>query len=245
MSSLNISDLSASIISIGSTIGELGIDLRGTTGPAYNNIQDAIQTLEEQQAYSKNFYELASKTSFNADVQTKANTYIASEDTRTQTLTAQNKQDAINKARLVEINQNYSKKYNAQSEIIKIFIVGCVVVMILLILSNSQYLPIPDFVFTISISLAIAITTIVIIFKLYYLSIHNPMEFDDSQFYLFKKSSSLPKVDLKGSTGSAIVGSGTSTCQKQQCCPYAYTFDKRAGYCTLSQSLLGITNIVS
>lgn len=245
MSSLNISDLSASIISIGSTIGELGVDLRGTTGPAYNNIQDAIQTLQEQQEYSKNFYELASKTSFNADVQTKANTYIDGEDKRNKNISAQHNQDAINKARLVEINQNYSKKYNAQSDIIKIFIVGCVVVMILLILSNNQYLPIPDIVYTISISLAITATMIVIIFKLYYLNIRNPMEFDDSRFYLFQKSSSLPKVNLGGSTGSDSGGSGTGSCQNEQCCPYGYSFDKHAGYCTLSQSLMNITKIVS
>jgi hypothetical protein len=245
MSSFNISDLNASIISIGSTIGDLGMDLRGTTGTVYTNIQDAIQTLEEQQEYSKNLYELASKSNFNTVVQKKASEYIDEEDMRNQNLTEKSKQDAINKARLVEINQNYSKKYNAQSEIIKIFIVGCVVVMILLIASGTPYLPIPDIVYIISISIAITTTIIVIVFKLYYLSIHNPMEFDDSQFYLFQKSS-LPKVNLDGSTGSMTSNSsGTSVCQNQQCCPYGYSFDKQVGYCTLAQSLLNITNIVS
>jgi hypothetical protein len=156
------------------------------------------------------------------------------------------KSEATKKKRLAEVNNYYVKKYHAQSEIMKIIIVACVIVLILWYVSSSQLLPIPSFVFTLLISITIAISTVVIVYYSYDLSMRDEIDFD--QYNYGKKSLKLPPLNIlsvsnystrKGSAPGATDISCTN--DDTACCPAGFAFKPSttgsdgsliAAYCT-------------
>ena len=149
--------------------------------------------------------------------------------------------EATKKKRLAEVNNYYVKKYHAQSEIMKIIIVACVIVLILWYVSSSQLLPIPSFVFTLLISITIAISSVVIVYYSYDLSMRDEIDFD--QYNYGKKSLKLPplkilspseyntrKGNAPGATDISCAADGTA------CCPAGFAFKPssagNAAYCT-------------
>jgi hypothetical protein len=144
-------------------------------------------------------------------------------------------EDAANKMRLVELNTYYSKKYNEQSDIMKIVIVTCVVVLFLWFLDSKEFTPIPSSVYTFLIALVFAIGIIVIFFKCYYLLIRDNVDFDQFDFQV--KDARLPKIgeptdNNTSSSGASSIMSG-SHCQDDACCPIGFAFNSGLGRCSL------------
>lgn len=145
------------------------------------------------------------------------------------------KTEQNNKMRLVEINSYYSKKYEAQSEIMKIIIIVSVITLILWILDTKQVLPIPSFVTTILISLSITIGAVVIFYKCYYLILRNNVDYDQIDFDI--PSNKLPIIDtsptrkIHGGTGPASSNAGQ--CINDECCPPGFAYNTELNFCTV------------
>ena len=92
------------------------------------------------------------------------------------------------KIRMVEINTYYASKYSAQAEIMKILIIVCVPLLIITILSKKGLIPanIADIITAI----VIIIGSVIIVMKLYDLTIRNNMNFDEYEWGV--NSESLP-----------------------------------------------------
>lgn len=147
------------------------------------------------------------------------------------------KEETINKIRMVEINNYYSKKYNAQSEIMKIIIFISVLILILWYIDSSQLTPFPSAIFTTLISVILAVGIIVISFKVYYLLMRNNIDFDQMDFYF--KNTNMPKIEIDatglGATGAYTSDSGYSgnNCYNDECCPIGFAFNSGLGRCAL------------
>lgn len=145
------------------------------------------------------------------------------------------REEKNNKLRLAQINTYYSKKYGAQSEIMKIIIVSCVIILILWYIKSSELLPLPSILFTILISLMVAISSIIIFFKAYYISIRDDNDFDQYNFEI--KSSNLPPLIVPtglnlGDTGSTFTNTNINcVTDPLLCCPKGYSFENN--YCKI------------
>lgn len=143
--------------------------------------------------------------------------------------------DYNNKKRLAEVNTYYGKKYGAQSEIMKIIIISCIIVLIIWYVSSAELLPLPSIVFTILISLTITIAAVIVFFKAYYLSIRNDIDFDQFDFNL--PAGKLPPMGPNARGLTAHTGSNADTdipCNQGEtlCCPKGYAFNLTTLSCT-------------
>lgn len=212
------------------------------------NINDRLQTrLTDANDLVTSLYSQAGNvnTSFSNDI-TAANQLIANANTVNTMITSETQlsnqrlqninDERNNKLRLAQINTYYSKKYDAQSEIMKIIIMSCVIILILWYLKTSELLPLPDIFFTILISLMIAISSIIIFYKVYYISIRDDNDFDQYNFEI--KQSNLPPIIvnpdvLSGSTGTFTNTAINCVANPTLCCPKGFAFNASGLNCQL------------
>jgi hypothetical protein len=147
---------------------------------------------------------------------------------------AEIKNESNNKMRLVEVNNYYGSKYNDQSEIMKIIILTCVIVLILWYINTI----VQSSIFYVLIAIVVAIGCIVIFWKSYYLMLRNNIDYNQYDFDV--KSSKLPNIDtsiLSGSTGPSSMSygdTGSKGCVNEVCCISPEYFSFKTGRCYAS-----------
>jgi hypothetical protein len=183
----------------------------------YNNGLKSMQQIQDQQKKASDI--ITSQTEIN--------------DKRVDSI----KTEQNNKMRLVEINSYYSKKYKAQSEIMKIIILVSVISLILWIVDSKQLLPIPSFVFTILISLSVTIGLVVIFYKCYYLILRNNVDYDQIDFDIpldkLPAINTDPNRKLRGPTGGIGSSSSSDGCKNDECCPPGFAYNNELNFCTI------------
>jgi ABC-type multidrug transport system fused ATPase/permease subunit len=135
-----------------------------------------------------------------------------------------------NKLRLVSINTYYGKKYNAQTKIMQIIVVSCIILIILSILYTKQILP--SRIYFILTAIVIIIVLFNIGSKIIDLSNRDNMNFDEYNWY-FNKSYA-PKNDNimdSGETGYDPWKMTNITCIGQECCYEGSTYDNVENKC--------------
>jgi hypothetical protein len=156
---------------------------------------------------------------------------IQSESILTSERLAKMKNESSNKMRMVQINNYYANKYNDQSEIMKIIIVTCVIVLILWYINTM----VQSSIFYVLIAIVVAIGIIIIFWKSYYLILRNNIDYN--QFDFDVKTTKLPKIDSKivsGSTGASRMSAGdkdAKTCSNSECCIGPEYFSFKTGKC--------------
>lgn len=175
------------------------------------NLNDNIQTINELTAYSTDI--------------------INSESILTSDRLAKMKNESNNKMRLVEINNYYANKYNDQSEIMKIIILTCVIVLVLWYINTI----VQSSIFYLLIAVVVAIGVIVVFWKSYYLMLRNNIDYNQYDFEM--KSSKLPKIDTSipsGSSGPSHMSfgdTGAKGCVNSDCCIAPEYFSFKTGKC--------------
>jgi hypothetical protein len=135
-----------------------------------------------------------------------------------------------NKLRLVSINTYYGKKYNAQSRIMQIIVIGCIILIILSILNKKNILP--NRVYFILTAILIIIILFIIGSKIIDLSNRDNMNFDEYNWY-FNKSNAPPTNNIvdSGETGYDPWRMSNITCIGQECCYEGSTYDDLQNKC--------------
>jgi hypothetical protein len=160
---------------------------------------------------------------------------ITSESILTSERLAKMKNESSNKMRMVQINNYYANKYNDQSEIMKIIIVTCVIVLILWYINTI----VESSIFYVLIAIVVAIGVIIIFWKSYYLMLRNNIDYN--QFDFDVKPTKLPKIDSKivsGTTGPSSMSAGDTgarTCSNSECCigPEYFSFKTAKCYSSI------------
>ena len=151
---------------------------------------------------------------------------------------AKMKNESSNKMRMVEINNYYANKYNDQSEIMKIIIVTCVIVLILWYINTM----VQSSIFYVLIAIVVAIGSIVIFWKSYYLMLRNNIDYN--QFDFDVKSSKLPEIDiLHGATGTLMSSgsTGAANCANADCCISIDYYSFKNGKCYSSAAAAALS----
>ena len=168
------------------------------TDASYASIIGAINTLEDDIRVlfsSINDYYDAAASSHTTTAALYANKFQelrAMEDDLLDRKKLQNINNAasVNKMRMVEINTYYSSAYNAQTEIMKVIIFVCALILIITLLTKSSILSAS--IADVLMAIIIIIGTCIVTYKLYDLSIRNNMNFEHYEWG--KNPSSLPAV---------------------------------------------------
>ena len=226
-----ISSLPSSLSGVPTSVSDISIN------PQITRLDRISSEISDYQGDITNYYakipDSMSSVTYNNNTATTALTDWENSNAEK---SAEISEDAANKMRLVEMNTYYSKKYNEQSEIMKIVIVTCVVVLLLWFLDSKEFTPIPSSVYTFLIALVFAIGIIVIFFKCYYLLIRDNIDFD--QFDFSVKDERLPSLDSKEDSNNGSQDSGSSVlasghCRDEECCPIGFGFNSGLGRCSL------------
>ena len=147
----------------------------------------------------------------------------------------QNKNDT--KLRMVEINTYYGKRYEAQSELMKLIIFVCVPVIILYILKKKGF--IPETLANYLIGITIAVSAIFVIRKVWDISMRSNMDYDEYDWKFEDPADYAPSIweynkkhffnfenplkDLIGNLG---------LCIGSDCCANGLYFDTEKQKCT-------------
>ena len=147
----------------------------------------------------------------------------------------QNKNDT--KLRMVEINTYYGKRYEAQSELMKLIIFVCVPVIILYILKKKGF--IPETLANYLIGITIAVSAIFVIRKVWDISMRSNMDYDEYDWKFEDPADYAPSIweynkkhffnfenplkDLIGNLG---------LCVGSDCCANGLYFDTEKQKCT-------------
>jgi hypothetical protein len=196
---------------------------------SYGNIISALEhTINDNNDYLKGN---------TGDTDNGLSELLESNNTRLSDLLANFTDEPKNKMRLVEINNYYANKYNDQSEIMKIIIVMCVIVLILWYINTI----VQSSIFYVLIAIVVAIGCIIIFWKCYYLMLRNNIDYNQYDFDV--KSSKLPEIDvLRGATGTLMSSgsTGAKSCQNQECCisPDYYSFKNGRCYSSAAAAAL-------
>ena len=189
-----------------------------------NGINQMLETTQNLDAQITKMNEL---TKYTSDI-------IENEAESTTNRLAEIKNDSNNKMRLVEVNSYYGSKYNDQSEIMKIIIVTCVIVLILWYTNTI----VQSSIFYVLIAIVVAVGCIIIFWKSYYLMLRNNIDYNQYDFDV--KSSKLPNIDtsiLSGSSGPSRMSSGDTGsrgCVNEVCCIAPEYFSFKTGRCYAS-----------
>jgi hypothetical protein len=167
-------------------------------------------------------------TSYTTDI-------LNSESILTSDRLAKMKNESTNKMRMVEINNYYANKYNDQSEIMKIIILTCIIVLFLWYVNNI----VQSSIFYVLIAVVVAVSCVVIFWKSYYLILRNNIDYDQFDFDI--KSDILPKIDTtipSGSSGPTRLSAGDTgakNCANADCCiaPEYYSFKTAKCYSSI------------
>ena len=136
------------------------------------------------------------------------------------------------KIRAVEINTYYSSRYSAQTEIMKIVIIACVPLVVITLLTRSNFLPpnIADILMSIVIIIGAGVVTV----KIYDLSIRNNMNFDEYEWDKSNLSlSSTTADDTTATTGDS--NTNTGGCVDGSCCSVGTYFDINSNQCLIDE----------
>jgi hypothetical protein len=94
-----------------------------------------------------------------------------------------------NKLRMVQLYEYQRKRYQAYTDIVKLVIYGSISILAITLLMKYNIIPfIPSQTFSILIILSIVITVVLIIRKVFDISMRNNMDFDQYDFYFDPKS---------------------------------------------------------
>jgi hypothetical protein len=137
------------------------------------------------------------------------------------------------KLRLVEINTYYGKRFNAHTEIVKVVIYVCILMLITIILGKKGILPTNVYI-TLN-GTIIVVGTIIIGKKIIDLSNRDNMNFDEYDWY-FNRSAAPSDTSGAGATTSQPVDPWTttaSTCTGSLCCDpnLGLTYDSTKNAC--------------
>jgi hypothetical protein len=160
---------------------------------------------------------------------------IESESILTSDRLAKMKSESSNKMRMVEINNYYANKYNDQSDIMKIIIFTCIVVLFLWYINTI----VESSIFYVLIAIVVAIGVIIVFWKSYYLMLRNNIDYNQFEFDV--KPAKLPKIDTKiqGTTGPSRISkgdAGAKGCINEACCtgPEYYSFNTGKCYSSIA-----------
>lgn len=142
--------------------------------------------------------------------------------------TAQMEDDTVQKMRQISINTYYSKRYQAQIEFIKIFIVLCIPVIIVMVLASKGIVP------GIVQVAVVAIVAFIGTFKLggLWLDMMNRdnMNYDRYDWY-FDTSKAPTATETTDSYGRNPWNVDTTTCVGSACCAPGMTYDTTTNQC--------------
>jgi hypothetical protein len=124
------------------------------------------------------------------------------------------REDKSNKLRLVEINNYYGRKYEYQTDIMKLIVITCAPILVISILMKKGL--VPELIATGLIVVIIAAGIIAVVRKLMDLNRRNNMNFDqyDSDFNPYAVSVTKTESNLADSSKSSLL----STCIGASCC---------------------------
>jgi len=164
------------------------------------------------------------------DVNCKAiDTYLKAQD-------ALNIAETNNQQRLLTLNSFYGKKYASQNQIMKVFVIMCLIVGGLWV--AGLYLPIiPQSLLTLLVSLTIAICLTIMFYKAYDIVSRNNIDYELYEYNMNNLPSVAPKTKNAGSIGTTSAESTYKFgkhCSDDTCCPKFYTFNAGLGYCSLN-----------
>ena len=147
-----------------------------------------------------------------------------------------NETNNANKIREVEINTYYSSSYSAQSEIMMIIIIVCIPLVIISLLSKINIIP-PN-ISEILMSIVILVGTVVVVFKVYDLTMRNNMNFD--QYDWGKSHTSIPTdeydISLNNVADNAEEYLIPNSCVDGSCCSIGTYFDETTNQCLVDSN---------
>jgi hypothetical protein len=161
---------------------------------------------------------------------------IESESILTSERLAKMKNESNKKMRMVEINNYYANKYDDQSEIMKIIIVTCVIVLFLWYINTM----VQSSIFYVLIALVVALGVIIVFWKSYYLMLRNNIDYN--QFDFDVKPEKLPKIDTNITAGATGISSMSAddkdakTCENAECCTVPDYFSFQTAKCYSSMA---------
>lgn len=187
-------------------------------------LQDGIDQIQNNTStMNENIETINDLTAYTSNI-------IESESILTSERLAKMKNESSNKMRMVEINNYYSNKYNDQSEIMKIIILTCVIVLFLWYVNTI----VESSIFYVLIAIVVAIGVIVVFWKSYYLMLRNNIDYNQFEFDV--KPAKLPTIDTKtqGTTGPSNIhkgDTGAKGCVNEDCCTAPEYFSFKTGKC--------------
>jgi hypothetical protein len=159
---------------------------------------------------------------------------------------ARDQLDAINanrseKERMIEINTYYSKRFMAQSGVMKIFIYMCIPVLILAVLANMGFLP--NYIAGFMIIAAIVIGIAYIYAAVHDINRRDKMNFDE---YAWEFDPSRVGSLVNPTVGSGTTNSsGNTGCYESACCnPPATIWDPQSSTCVVQNAQGGGSSVL-
>ena len=197
-------------------------------------LNEGITQIEENtNELNDNINTINALTEYTSDI-------IESETILTSERLAKMKSESSNKMRMVEINNYYANKYNDQSDIMKIIIFTCIVVLFLWYINTI----VESSIFYVLIAIVAAIGVIVVFWKSYYLMLRNKVDYNQFDFDI--KPAKLPKINtlIPGTTGPSRISKGDTGgkgCVNEACCISIDYYSFKNGKCYSSAAAAALS----
>jgi hypothetical protein len=130
--------------------------------------------------------------------------------------------------RLIQINTYYGKQYDAYAQVMKYILLFCIPILILSILVNKKI--ITENIYNSSVIFILVISFIIIIFKLWDISLRDNMNFDEYNWRFTPPKTANSKVSTTDTTSSTI-NEEQEPCVGSLCCSSSQIYNDTLNLC--------------
>jgi hypothetical protein len=130
--------------------------------------------------------------------------------------------------RLIQINTYYGKQYDAYASVMKYILLFCIPILILSILANKKI--IPENIYNGLVIFILVISFIIIIFKLWDISLRDNMNFDEYNWRFTPPKTTNSKVSRTDTTSSTRT-TNEEPCVGSLCCSSSQTYNETLNLC--------------